>query len=164
MCVNVFSSVFPNSSVVILIALSSLSNSVAVLVAFLMFGNLALNSRSSLSHVFFGVFALLNHSSAGESLFRYSLKRPIFWLLVVVLLARNRCLITLRKSEGWILSSWVPENSGICSSCMIQSGDVCSVGGEGSGVFVGCGGRSGWLVLLGSNWKCCLTVLIHWIA
>ena len=66
---------------------------------------------------------------------RYSSKRLIFWSLVVVLLARNRGLIALRKSEGWILSSCVPENSGICSSCMIQSGDVCSVGGKGSGVF-----------------------------
>lgn len=63
-------SVFPSSSVVILIAPSSRSNSGAVFVAFLVLGNLTLNTCSSSAHVFFVVAASLYHSSAGESLFK----------------------------------------------------------------------------------------------
>ena len=98
-------SVFPSSSIAILITPNSLSSSGAVFVAFLMFGNLVLNSCSSSSQVFFGVFTSLYHSSASESLFRYSSKRLFFCSSVVVPMARNECLIILRKSDGWVVSS-----------------------------------------------------------
>ena len=40
----------------------------------------------------------------------------------------------------------------------MQGGDVCNVGDKGAGVFVGCGGRSGWFGSLG-KW---LEVLSEW--
>ena len=48
----------------------------------------------------------------------------------------------LRKSNGWALSSCVPENSGMFSSCIVHCEGVGSFGDGGVGVFVGGGGGS----------------------
>ena len=49
---------------------------------------------------------------------------------------------TVVSSDSWVLSSCVPENSGMFSSCMIRGGDVCVLGEGGVGVLVGGGGGS----------------------
>ena len=50
--------------------------------------------------------------------------------------------MALRKSDGWLLSSCVPENSGMFSNCMVRLGGVCVLGEGGVGVLVGGGGKS----------------------
>ena len=93
----------------------------------------------------------LYHSSAGDSLFKYSSKRLIFWSSAIVPLVRKAHLIALRKSVGCFLSSCVPENLRTFSSCMKRDG-LGDGGGEGNGVLTGVrGGEMLWFAV----GKCC---------
>ena len=49
-------------------------------------------------------------------------------------------MIILRKSVGWMESSWVPENSGIFSICIVRGGVAGRFGDGGVGVLAGVGG------------------------
>ena len=56
-------------------------------------------------------------------------------------LARNERLIILRNSVGWVLSSCVPANSGMFSSCIGRHTETgCGLGKGGMRVLIGGGG------------------------
>ena len=58
--------------------------------------------------------------------------------------ARNKHLTILRNSVGWVVSSCVPANSGMFSSCIgWRNGIAFGLGEGGTGVLVGGGGRFG---------------------
>ena len=77
-------SVIPRSSGLILISTSSLSSSILLFFIFSTFGNHCLKFCSRFVYLSFGVFASLNHSSAGDSDFSHSPIALILWSSVGV--------------------------------------------------------------------------------
>ena len=83
----------------------------------------------------FGIFTLLNHSSAGDSDFSHKPIVLIFWSSVGVTPELMKLwLIFFKNSIGWIMSSSVPKNSMMFTCWLI-------VGNRSGGGFSSNGGR-----------------------